>query len=175
MKTVIGLCGKSGSGKSTTAAKLNEYVGTEIISFATPLKQQAQNIQTNFGLNIEKDRELLQFLGKHIRKAAQYQEKPDPICTIALNKICNSEMNVVVLDDLRMIKEFEMLMNADKEGRFCFLCFKLVGRQNELNEQQASDVTENEFLKIQVLETFDTSKLSPDEVAQKILEYLDFE
>ena len=134
---IIAFSGKAGSGKSTAAQCVVE-VGFKKLSFATPLKQFMDHFQNEFELPRVKDRELLVFIGKHVRKIAQCNGLLDPIVSKIEQEITHHSL--VVIDDLRFPIEYEMLRK-----RGAIIC-RIVGRehnQEEMGGGSKQDESEN--------------------------------
>lgn len=100
----IAISGKQGSGKSTLADEFVTRFGFKKVSFAKALKELAMK---EYGLTweqafgAEKDRELLQKLGKEKRDI-----NPDYWVNVVLNEIADDPEQDYVLDDLRFLNEF---------------------------------------------------------------------
>jgi dephospho-CoA kinase len=142
----IAFVGKAGAGKTTGAEFLVVAAGYSRVSFAAPLKRVARII---WGPDAERDRGLLQWLGKVIRGR-------DPLAwaNAARSEIeerrrtqLTGATTPVVIDDLRFPNEWEMLrelgfvivrIEADKEQRIR----RLRGNGKLQDEAQLNDVSE---------------------------------
>lgn len=98
------------SGKDTFANRFIErFPETAYLSFAAPLYEIAQSLQSILGLNIEKDPELMQKLGdlikskygndffaEHMRKKIETIIAEDPNCSIVVSDLrCNVEYDML--------------------------------------------------------------------------------
>ncbi len=109
---IIGISGKMGSGKTTLAQGLIQYLsvkqGLEIksLKFADPLYATTAAIQKTLGLKEEKDRALLQYIGSH------YRETYGPYFWASLleRNLDTSNGSIIhIIDDLRYEQEYEVL------------------------------------------------------------------
>jgi dephospho-CoA kinase len=156
MKTLIAFAGKAGAGKSTAANFLQEEYGFKILSFATPLKQIQSSVQTLFNFPLEKDRKLLQFLGQYARTTSSRHNLPDFVLIKMLEAIeqCNGEF--IVVDDLRMITEYNLLKSMG------FVCVRVVGRRymaDEMNGGFTNHLTEIDLDNEEMQEVMNDSDL----------------
>lgn len=110
MRTVLGLAGLSGVGKSTVAGEITRIAGDRsvILPFATPVKSLARSY---FGWSGEKDergRRLLQSLGTEIARAWD----PDFWVNKWVQALASeySQYAVVVVDDVRFQNEVAVVL-----------------------------------------------------------------
>lgn len=139
-KKIIAFCGKAGAGKSTCANFLKNY-GFVNLKFADPLYDIHNYFFEKFNLPIEKNRDLLIYLGKFARTFAKNKNLNDPIIECIKSKIENGN-DKIVIDDLRMIQEYKFL----KENYPNCKIIKIVGRKMEIFDgADENDITETSF------------------------------
>lgn len=147
----IMLVGKAGAGKTTIAKELEKHYGYKIFSFATRLKQIAEEIKMAplDKLGNPKDRELLQKLGTEIgrwytndmwvKQLAKSIEDGFNVPPELLNgKTKVQWVNNIVIDDCRFLNEAKW----GKENGFIII--RVVGRGYNLDPKLANHASEKE-------------------------------
>lgn len=100
----IAFAGQMGVGKSTAVNYLLNKFDSQEVSFAHPLYELQNHIQTFCGIPNKKDRKLLQFIGTWGRSYNQ-----NIWVEILLKKVENIDKNIIFLSDLRFKNEYEHL------------------------------------------------------------------
>lgn len=111
-KMIIAISGKMGSGKTTLADALSHSFllnGLEIqrLKFAGPIYNCATLIQEHLKIPVEKDRQLLQFLGSHFKQKISFDFWTQQL----LSQITSKPNTVYIIDDLRFKDEATALKN----------------------------------------------------------------
>ena len=111
--TIIGLCGKAGSGKSTVAQYLQEKYGFERIAFADSLKEMLLKsgivTPTDLVKKTPYTRFLLQRIGTDI---VRNQISPDYWVNktfVKIGKLISKGKKKIVIDDIRFLNEAELV------------------------------------------------------------------
>jgi dephospho-CoA kinase len=111
--TIIGLCGKAGSGKSTVAQYLQENYGFEKIAFADSLKEMLLKsgivTLTDLDKKTPYTRFLLQRIGTDIMRN---QVNPDYWVNktlVRIGELISKGKKKIVIDDIRFLNEAELV------------------------------------------------------------------
>lgn len=101
----IAIGGKSRAGKDTFARMVCEMVPFRALSFAEPVYAITRNIQSTVGVEIRKDRALLQHVGESLKRIYGDRVWVD----VLASKIDVDPTRHVVVTDLRFPVEYDML------------------------------------------------------------------
>ena len=167
----IAFTGKAGAGKTTASNYVLDMFSSSSskrVSFAAPLYNILENIQSTFGFPISKQREPLQWVGEWARKFSTSNNYKDPILKIAEEEIRGDDTiyslrgeykRCIVVDDLRMKVEYDLLKKLN------FFIFRIVGRQHTSENMSGGSKTHKTEVDLDdvAIDTIDNSELTIDE------------
>ena len=108
---IIGLCGKMGSGKTTTFNLLQDRLGSDVVlvKFASPLYEAQDYLYEKFGFGfpVVKDRKLLQWLGTDWAREKNENVFVDVFKQRVSGLVANGK--IVICDDCRFLNEAEAI------------------------------------------------------------------
>jgi dephospho-CoA kinase len=140
MQLVIGLCGKAGSGKDTTAQYISQICQTknvhcETIHFAKALKDIAKNVFGWDGNKDERGRRLLQVIGTDCARAYNENFWIEKWENQILEILKNNKNCIILSPDVRFDNEAKII----HKYRGCII--QMIGRKYDLgcNENHISE------------------------------------
>ena len=137
LKVNIAISGKARSGKDTVGDYIkSQRPNSQILKFATPLKQSADGIQKSLGLEVCKDPVLMQSLAKTLK--SRYGE--DVFVDQLSHKLvkCEDKKISVIITDLRFLNEYSLL------SKLGFILLR-INRPNREIDRDPNDISETEL------------------------------
>lgn len=135
---IIGLAGKSKSGKTTLAKCIQSiFPIASIYSFATPVKECTQLLTKYFKLTIP-ERALNQIIGTEIGRGILSKWMRENLWISIMNmRIILSKSPIIIIDDVRFDDEADFIQS---QGGYVFMLDRVENKEGMIHESEEIDI-----------------------------------